>query len=138
MPTPSINSNNVITGTNVKIPNGAPTKADVMCKAMCMVSSLILKCSSTGFGWQNSWEGMPEMVSLGNRSLSLLRVQQGYVVRGARLSDVLTEMEANQHDYIDRSIQKASKKNKNTWTPKSRPTKAFLGPGRWPQQVRKN
>ena len=86
----------------------------------------------------NSWEGMPEMVSLGNRSLSLLRVQQGYVVRGARLSDVLTEMEANQHDYIDRSIQKASKKNKNTWTPKPKPTKAFLGPGRWPQQVRKN
>ena len=36
MPTPSINSNNVITGTNVKITNGAPTKADVMCKAMCM------------------------------------------------------------------------------------------------------
>ena len=75
----------------------------------------------------DSWEEMPEMVSLGNRGLSLLRAQQGYVVQGARLSDVLTEMEAKESDNMDKSIIKASKKK--SWTPKQRPSiKPFLGP----------
>ena len=58
----------------------------------------------------NQWHEMEEMRSLGNRALTFLRAQRSFISKGAKIADVLTIIDAERGDFLDKAVEKASKK----------------------------
>ena len=81
------------------------------------------------------WQEMDEMVSLGNRILTTLRMQTGWIDRGLKMADIITELEVDDNDRLSKAMLNVEKKKRPfTWKKPSRP---LSGNGRGDQTPRK-